>query len=481
MARNGNSTEGVTRRRYLQLGGCSIALAVGGCQSSDDPQTEASPQATSTEQPGTTTAGTTTSTATPDTRTIEDYDVAVRHDETEWDAYNEDWTAPDDAVSVGSYTTETLVENLDIPWDMAFAPSGELFITERTGQIQRFEAGDATTIAEPGAVIDAGSVEPGSDEDSWLVPGGEGGLLGIAVHPTYPEPSLVYAYFTTDTDEGRRNRVAAFDVTADNVGDTAMTIVDDIPGGTFHDGGRIAFGPANYLWVTTGDSDPGLDNPQQVDDPGTLRGKVLRVEPDGSAPDSNPDIAAGADSRVYTYGHRNPQGITWLPDGTPVAFEHGPGSGDEVNILDAGADYGWPQARNSGEFTPYEEVDAHPPVADAGAWAPSGGVFYTGEEVPGLQNRLLVGGLISQQVVVVTLSRDGIPTSDSQRVHDESWLDQSFEAASTGLFENELGRVRHLEQGPSGDLYALTSNRDGRATDGFPTERDDRLLRIRPA
>lgn len=450
-----------TRRRLLGLAGALSLSVAAGCLSESD------------DESATPTPGETGVDGIP-------YDVGVSHEIAQWDGYDADWTAPETAPEQGGYEVEVLAENLDIPWDIAFSPDGELFLTERTGRLLTLAQGEGETVTEPDAVVDAESLPPGSDEDSWYVEGGEGGLLGLAIHPNYPDVPLVYAYFTTETDDGRTNRVVAFDTTADDQNENSWVIVDDIPADTYHNGGRITFGPANYLWVAAGDGDPALDDPDAIADPGTLGGKILRVEPDGSTPADNPDIEGG-DPRVYTYGHRNPQGLSWLPDGTPVITEHGPGGGDEVNVLRAGENYGWPAARNSEGFDSYSGTDYQPPVAGAPSWAPSGSVFYTGEAVPSLQGRLLVGGLGSQQVVAVTLAEDESRLSaDHAGRHDADWMDGEYHAASTPLLADELGRIRHLEEGPDGELYAVTSNRDGRAGDGFPTERDDKLVRIRP-
>jgi glucose/arabinose dehydrogenase len=455
-----------TRRRFLQAVGALSLPAVSGCLSSVTDDSSQPDEQSPTET---------------DLGVDIPYDVSVQHDVSSWDQHDPDWTAPETAPQPGGYEVETLAENLEIPWDIAFAPTGEMFVTERTGRVLTVEEGDYETVTEPDAVIDAEALPPGSEEDSWLVEGGEGGLLGIAVHPNYPDVPLVYTYFTTETDDGRINRVVAFDTSEDDQSESSWVIVDDIPGDTYHNGGRITFGPANYLWIAAGDGDPALDDPEAISDPGTLAGKILRVNPDGSVPADNPDIGEDADPRVFTYGHRNPQGLAWLPDGTPVITEHGPGGGDEVNVLRPGGNYGWPDARNSDGFEEYDGTDYQRPVAEASSWAPSGCVFYTGDSVPSLQGRLLVGGLISQQLNVFTIAQDTERLADGHETgHDADWMDEQYHAASTPLLSDELGRIRHVEQGPNGDLYAVTSNRDGRATGKFPTERDDKLVRIRP-
>ncbi|MFW5918396.1 MAG: PQQ-dependent sugar dehydrogenase, partial [Haloferacaceae archaeon] len=363
--------------------------------------------------------------------------------------------------------------------DLAFAADGELFLTERTGRLLRYESGEVAEATRPRDAIDAEALPPGSDEDSWLVEGGEGGTMGVAVHPNYPDIRMVYVYYTAEADDGRVNRLAMLDMSEDEPGANATTLLE-APADTYHNGGRIGFGPANYLWVTTGDA---LSD-TAAQDPSTLAGAILRVTPTGEPAPDNPDIGDDADPRVFTYGHRNSQGIAWLPDAQPVISEHG-GPPDEINLLTAGENYGWPSTRQPGE---YPDSGHHPPVASSavheGGWPPAGCVFYTGESVPALQNRLLVGTLVSQVLKVFTLTPpdgDPPPLGETGVRYEGEWLDDRYTATSHDLLDDELGRIRHVEQGPNGDLYAITSNRDGRAEGKFPTERDDKLVRISQA
>lgn len=397
------------------------------------------------------------------------YDVSVAHDGPSEDV---EWEAPTAPPST-EYEVEVLAENLAIPWDLSFAPSGELFLTERVGRIRSFDGNELRTVVEPPDLVETEALEPGAETRSWLLEGGEGGLLGVAAHPTYPDPPLVYAYYTADTDEGWRNRVVAFDVTGDA---DPRGVIEGIPAATYHNGGRLAVGPANHLWVTTGDADPRIENPARTRDPASPTGAVLRVTPSGDPASGGSD----GDPRVYAYGHRNPQGVAWLPDGTPLVTDHGPGGGDEVSVLREGTSHGWPDVRIDDGFGSYAGSDHPAPVAAAPDWAPSGAVFYTGDDLPRLRNRLLVGTLLGQQVVALTLT-GGRLGDGYDRYYDGDGFDDAYRAASTTLLDDEVGRIRHLEQGPDGGLYAITSNRDGRAGEGFPTGRDDRLLRIRRA
>lgn len=384
--------------------------------------------------------------------------------------------APGPSPLDATFDVEPVIEGLEVPWDLEFASDGTCFISERVGRISRYEAGELEAVTEPDAVIDhATSVDDPEDND-WWGGGSEGGLLGIALHPNYSDVPVLYAFYTYRAgDEDYRNRLVFYDLENDN---EETVVVDDIPGHRIiHNGSRLAFGPRKYLWVTTGDS----GEEALSADPNSLAGKVLRLEPDGTAPDDNPDVG---DPRVYSYGHRNPQTITFLPDGTPIVTEHGPSARDEVSALEAGGDHGWPTVRSGGdddEYDRYEDADGvTPPIVNTGPstlWAPSGGVFYTGDAVPELRNRLLVGGLGSQTLRSVTIYQGQAPDIGGTR-YDDDWLHPDYEAVAHGLFEDELGRIRHVEQGPDGALYAITSNRDGRANGPFPTPADDRLLRI---
>ncbi len=450
-----------TRRQALALTAATLAGCSSSPPTSDGSSNSSSGGSSDTDSPVDTPDG--------------DYDLAVEHDPTAWSGYDTEWSAPTDAPEV-ELTVEVLVENLEIPWDLAFASDGELLITERTGRLLRYRSGEVIEATRPRDAIDAGALAPGSDEDSWWVKGGEGGNMGVAIHPNYPDVPVAYVYYTADAYGGTVNRLAMIDMSADDPGDTATTLVE-VPAETYHNGGRISFGPANYLWVTTGDA----GEKARAADPSSLSGKILRLTPSGEAPSDNPDIAGDADPRVFTYGHRNSQGIAWLPDATPVISEHG-GPPDEINLLRAGDNYGWPSTREPDE---YARSDYHPPVASSaihnGGWPPAGTLFYTGESVPALRNRVLVGSLLAQRVKVFTLTPPGgdlPPLGDTGVRYDADWLDDSYTVTSHDILQDKLGRIRHVEQGPEGDLYAITSNRDGRASGSFPTERDDKLVRI---
>ncbi|GAA0283677.1 PQQ-dependent sugar dehydrogenase [Halobacterium noricense] len=450
------------RRSFLASLGLAGVAGLAGCTSPDEP------------------SDTTTSTEAPPVTTVDDpaYDLGVTHDVQEWAKYDPDWSHPTAAPNL-DVTTETVVEGLKIPWDLSFAPNGDLFITERPGRLLRYESGTVESVASPNDIVDARAIDV-DDEGGWWAAGGEGGLMGNAIHPNYPEVPLVYAFYTYVESGETLNKLVYYDVSSDE--SDATTVIEGIPGESYHNGSRITFGPENYLWVTMGDA----GQPALAQDPSSLVGKVLRLNPDGSAPEDNPDL--GGDPRVFTYGHRNPQGLTFMPDATPVENEHGPAAHDEVNVLSAGENYGWDvEGERARTAETYRGTDYARPLVNTGneTWAPPGSVFYTGDAVPSWQNRLVIGGLISQRINLVTIyPTDGEPASaeNGGTRFDADWMDPEYSAAHHTALEDELGRIRHVEQGPDGTLYAVTSNRDGRAQgEQFPREVDDRLVRITPA
>ncbi|ELZ87476.1 glucose dehydrogenase 2, type B [Haloferax elongans ATCC BAA-1513] len=425
------------------------------------------------------TTATTTATATPVPPVTERYDLSVDHEsaasETAWE--------PPSSPPPTKLNVEPVVENIAIPWEVTFAPNGDLFVSERPGRILRYNAGALEASFEAKDVVDASAVAHG-EEGGWWAAGGEGGLMGLAVHPRYPTVPVVYAVYTYDAEGGPRNRLVCFDVTADDPAKTETVLIDGIPGANVHNGSRIAFGPANYLWMTTGDA----AEVANAADPTNLAGAVLRLEPDGTAPSGNSDFGSDSDPRLYTIGHRNPQGLTWLPDGTPLVTEHGPGGKDEINRLIAGGNYGWgtmePTNRNAKGYT---DSSFARPVVNTGSktWAPPGCAFYTGS-FDGFQNRLVVGGLRSQRLNVVTLvpSGDDLPGADSGTVFDAPWMDAEYDAVAHARLENEVGRIRDVTQAPDGSLLISTSNRDGRTRSDevdYPRPNDDRILRVVPA
>ncbi len=356
----------------------------------------------------------------------------------------------DPPVAVDSW-----VEGLDTPWSLVFLPDGRALVSERPGRIRLIEA-DGTLRAEPYASFDDIGTSEGGIVDFFvgLVAGGEAGLMGLALHPGFPDPPWLYAMYTYDREGGLGNRV----VRLEHRGDRAVldkVIVDAIPGGRNHDGGRLGFGPDGMLYVATGET----FQAELAQDLSSLGGKILRVAPDGSIPADNPFDG----SPVWSYGHRNPQGLAWHPDtGELFASEHGPsgefglGAHDEVNVIRKGANYGWPEAVGAPGEPGY--VD---PVA---AWTerttpPAGIAFWRGA------------------LYVATLGSEALLRLEVER-RDDRWrvtgIERWFTEQAGGP---RFGRLRDAVVGPDGALYVTTSNRDGR---GSPRDADDRILRLTP-
>jgi glucose/arabinose dehydrogenase len=321
--------------------------------------------------------------------------------------------------SSGGVQVETVAEGLEVPWEIAFLPGGDALVTERPGRIRLLQA-DGTLREEPVAEVDV------SEQ-------GEGGLLGLALDPEFADNGFVYLYFTTPEAmrlERRRYADGRMEREADLIDGT-------IQAGTVHDSGRIAFGPDDDLYVATGEA--GV--PELAQDPDSLNGKFLRLTPEQyrggpSAPE------------IVSLGHRNPQGFDWMPGSDRlISTEHGPSGGDgpqgfdEINEIEPGNNYGWPEVYGSdhGEFTAplkvYEE-----------AVAPSGATFFRGD------------------FYFATLRGETLYRLDVDTGRDDA------------LLQGEYGRLRTVVVGPDDALYVLTSNRDGR---GSPEDGDDRILRLR--
>lgn len=343
---------------------------------------------------------------------------------------------------------EVVATGLEVPWALAFAPDGSIYVTERPGRLARIR-NPSTSSGSPPAGAD-GQAERVA-EIPEVAHRAEGGLLGLALDPQFAVNHFLYLYFTYG--DGTKNRVVRYRLAESGLAD-ARVLIDGIPGAPFHDGGRLAFGPDGMLYVTTGDA----TEPTRAQDLSSLAGKILRIRPDGSIPDDNPFPG----SPVYSYGHRNPQGLAWGADETLYATEHGPsGPGancchDEVNVIRPGKNYGWSGTRRSlGEGGPPSGKLGIPglvdPIIESGpteTWAPAGAAIINGT--------LYFGGLRGEALFALDL--------------------RNLTAVRT-LFPGRFGRLRDVVRGPDGFLYLTTSNRDGR---GSPQSSDDRILRVDP-
>ena len=326
----------------------------------------------------------------------------------------------------GDLNTDVIVDGLNNPWEIVFGPDGEIYFTERDGRIWKLsEFGDAKviqTFPKSGAV--------------------EGGTLGLALHPEFEKNKKIYVYQTNLELEFYQNKIFSFTVEDDMLTDKQI-ILDGIPGAPWHDGGRIQFGPDEKLYISTGDAiSPGLSQ-----DLSSLAGKILRINSDGTIPEDNPFES----SPVFSYGHRNPQGLAWSTNGMFVSSEHGPsgelGYGhDEVNIILKGKNYGWPNIVGNSSDENFVNPLIH---SGQSTWAPSGMVFYDSDKISSFNGKFLIGTLRGEHLMVVEISDDGSLISTEK------------------FFDGDFGRIRTAQIDHDGNLYLLTANGN-----------DDKIIRI---
>lgn len=332
------------------------------------------------------------------------------------------------------FLVETYARNLEVPWGLAFAPDGRLFFTERPGRVRIIQNGQL--LSTPALTFD----------DVYAV--GEAGVLGIALHPAFASNHYVYLVYTADRGGRAVNRLVRYREVNNTLAERAI-LFDDMPGAPTHDGSRVKFGPDGLLYFTMGDAQaPGL-----AQDPGAYAGKIFRLNPDGTTPNGNP-----FSSPIFSYGHRNPQGIDFNPiTGEIWATEHGPSGFDEVNRIRPGANYGWPVITGP-QTRPGMET---PVLWYSPSIAPSGAAFFRNSRIQAFNNNLFFGALVGAHLHRVVLDASGTSIVSEER-----------------LLQGAYGRIRDVVAGPDGFLYFTTSNQDGR---GPATAEDDRILRIRPA
>ena len=315
-----------------------------------------------------------------------------------------------------NFELEVLAKNLDTPWAIDFFPNGKIIFTERFGRVSvlNLETKEIKIIGE----IDVSEK-------------GESGLLGIAVDPEFEENNFVYVYYTHENG----NRVSRFTFNEQNEKiESEFILLDNIPSARFHDGGRIKFGPEGKLYIATGDA----TDPSSAQNLNSLAGKILRMNKDGTIPEDNP-----FGNYIYSYGHRNSQGLVWNENGELFSSEHGPTRNDEINIIVKGENYGWPvECDEKSEF-----INPIRCFSDF-TLAPSGIAFY--------KNDLYIAGLRGTQLRRI--------------IFDDSYETILYEEE---LF-SELGRIREVVEN-KGSLYITTNNRDGR---GIPKFGDDKIIRI---
>ena len=340
-------------------------------------------------------------------------------------------TSPTDPIPLPKPTTNSendsviiLAENLDKPRSIAVSDN-RIFVTEKDGLIRVIE--NNTLLESPLAVFRTANVF-------------DGGLLGITLHPDFSNNHYIYVFLTYDEDGNLWNKILKI-TESENKLQNAQTIFDKIPGSSFTNGGFIKFGPDKKLYVGTGTISDASHLPQNLD---SLSGKILRLNDDGTIPNDNPF----SDSPVYSFGHRNPQGMTWDDNNNLYVAEIGPEKNDEINLILAGKNYGWPEQQCSGNANFESAILCYDPSIE-----PGGIVFYSGDKFD-----------FESPFILASMNAANLYQLD---------FDEGLSSQKSIL--SGIGRVRDVVQGPDGSLYVITSNTDGK---GFPDRMDDKLLRI---
>jgi glucose/arabinose dehydrogenase len=341
-----------------------------------------------------------------------------------------------------NFRVETVVSGLQVPWAIVWTPDRRMLFTERPGRVRVVANGQLQS--EPFYTVP--DVEPT----------GESGLMDISLHPQFA--SNHYAYLTYAYNAGRQLVKVVRYVEDGKTLKQDKIIIDQIPAAQFHAGCRARFGPDGKLYITTGDATQ-RELAQRLD---SLAGKTLRLNDDGSVPSDNPFMGQqAARPEIWSYGHRNAQGMDWQP-GTNLMFqtEHGPsgfdgpGGGDEVNIVERGKNYGWPIIHHKETRAGLES----PLLEYTPACAPASGMFYRSSAFPSFRGNFFFGCLRGERIIRVIF--------DGRKV-----------VSQENLLEGKYGRIREMAEGPDGAIYFSTSNRDGR---GKPANDDDRIIRLSP-
>ena len=321
---------------------------------------------------------------------------------------------------------EIVLDSLKNPWELEFAPDGTAFFTERDGKLW---------VIDNESTLQLVAEFPASNT-------AEGGLLGLELDPDYQNNHFLYLYQTYLDITTHQNKVVRYTINNNQLTDE-LVLIDKIPGALWHDGGRIKFGPDEMLYITTGDA----TNANLSQDTASLAGKILRINSDGTVPSDNP-----FNSPVFSYGHRNPQGLAWNENGILVSSEHGPSgergyAHDEINVIERGKNYGWPIIVGDSNDIVYTN-----PILHSGdiTWAPSGLLYYYSDRIPEWKGKFLVATLRGEHVMVLDLDLENGVVNSAEKI-----------------FQGDYGRIRNLVQSPDGDVFMLTSNND-----------DDKILQI---
>lgn len=352
--------------------------------------------------------------------------------------------------NVPQMKVETVAENLEIVWSIVFAPDNRVFLAERPGRVRIVENGKLR--AAPFFSVPDISL---SDE---------GGLMGMILHPKFTENRFVYLAYTYRDERNEQNvRVARYRDSGKTLVEP-KTIIEAIPASKYHAGTRLKFGPDAKLYITTGDA----TKQKRAQNLNSINGKTLRLNDDGTIPQDNPFVGQkDARPEIWSYGHRNAQGMDFQPEtGLMFQTEHGPSlidgvslfkrsGGDEVNIVERGKSYGWDKISHkmtkAGMETPIIEFSP--------AIAPASGMFYRGNLFPEFKNNFFFGALKGESIIRLVMDGRKIVSRDE-------------------FFKKDYGRIREIAESPDGSIWFSTSNRDGR---GDAKQNDDRILRIVPA
>lgn len=340
------------------------------------------------------------------------------------------------------YKIETLVDGLSYPWAMAFLPDGDMLVTERSGQLRRIS--DGKLQAEPIANIPA------------LYVAGQGGLLDIILDPGFETNHRVFISFSIGTKSANATRVISARLEGNKLEDIS-TIFTASPGKDtpHHFGARLALMPDQTLLITVGE---GFDYREQAQFLDNHFGKLIRINKDGSVPSDNPFIGLeGVLPEIWSYGHRNAQGLLISADGTVWLHEHGPRGGDELNRILPGKNYGWPAITHGVDYSgayvsPYVEAEGmeQPVTYWVPSIAPAGFCEYTGNQFPDWQGNLFVAALAEKSVHRLVMENGKVKSQQT-------------------LFTELEQRIREVRAGPDGFLYLLTDSDEGK------------ILRVSPA